>query len=197
MRGDPAQFEAIGNRLGFQIVEASPEQLQLVWHGPRFPAYLCLAISLLLLFLSVPILWALQTRGFSGPAASLWYFPLMNLILLGIGVYLIFQRRRIVFDNNAGQVRLYKRGMLRSPALSADYREIEKLRLGIDQVYSGFAVAGSSATQRFPVPSLRLLLKGGDTVLLDRGSVKRLKDLGENIARRVHKPFAVEVSAPR
>ena len=65
MIGDPAQFETIGNRLGFEIVENTREKLRLVWHGARFPAFLCLGIAVLLLFVSVPIIEALRLRGFA------------------------------------------------------------------------------------------------------------------------------------
>jgi hypothetical protein len=54
MIGDPAEFEAIGNRLGFHIVEDTPEKIVLRWQGARFPAFLCLGIALLLLFVSIP-----------------------------------------------------------------------------------------------------------------------------------------------
>ena len=60
MIGNPVQFEAIGNRLGFHVVEQTPQKLRLLWHGARFPAFLCLGIALLLLFVSVPILQALD-----------------------------------------------------------------------------------------------------------------------------------------
>jgi hypothetical protein len=66
MIGDPSQFEAIGNRLGFNIIEDSPERLRLRWQGARFPAFLCIGIAVLLLFVSVPILQALHLRG--GPS---------------------------------------------------------------------------------------------------------------------------------
>ena len=70
MIGNPAQFEAIGNRLGFRVVEETPDKLRLLWQGARFPAFLCLGIALLLLFVSVPITLALWRRGFVGPAGS-------------------------------------------------------------------------------------------------------------------------------
>ena len=106
MTGDPLQFEAIGNRLGFRIVEESSDTLRLLWQGPRFPAFLCLGIALLLLFVSVPILQALQLRGFVGPAGSLWYFPLMNLVLFAISLFLLTQRRTIEFDSRSQNVEL-------------------------------------------------------------------------------------------
>jgi hypothetical protein len=197
MEGNPAQFEAIGNRLGFHIVDESPEKLRLVWQGPRFPAFLCLGIALVLLFVSVPIMQALQLRGFTGPAGSLWYFPLMNLILFAISIYLLSQRRTIIFDDGAKKIMLSRRSLIRTTTFSATYSEIEKLRLGFDQVYSGFALAGSSAAQSFAVPTLRLLIRGGQSVLLDRGGSRRLEDLGRRISERLEKPLDVERAPPR
>lgn len=66
------------------------------------------------------------------------------------------------------------------------------MRLGADQVYSGFAVAGSSAAQSYPVPSLRLVLKTGETVLLDRGGVRRLENLGKRLSHHLGKPLQTE-----
>ena len=80
MEGNPVEFEALGNRLGFIIAKEEEQRLELTWRGPRFPAYLCLGIALLLLCVSLPIVEAIRLRGFIGPAASLWYFPVMNLI---------------------------------------------------------------------------------------------------------------------
>src|SRR5215831_6439396 len=98
MQGNPAEFEALGNRLGFRIIEETSEKLRLVWQGARFPAFLCLGIAVALLFISVPIVQAIRFRGLVGPAGSMWYFPLMNLILFGIAVYLLSQKRTIVID---------------------------------------------------------------------------------------------------
>jgi len=185
MEGNPADFEAIGNRIGFRIVEDSSARLRLLWQGPRFPAFLCLGIALLLLSVSVPIAQAIYLNGFASRAASLWYFPLMNLVLIGIAIYLLAQQRRIVIDNAARSVTLTRRNFYKAISLTLTYGDIENVRLGMDQVYSGFAVAGSSAAQSFPVPSLRLYLKGGASVLLDRGGARRLKALGEKIAPRL------------
>src|ERR1043166_6623922 len=88
MQGQPSDFEAIGSRLGFRAVADDAAKLLLVWQGARFPAFLCLGIALGLGFVSVPIVEALRQRGFAGPAASLWYFPVMNLVLLGIAAFL-------------------------------------------------------------------------------------------------------------
>jgi hypothetical protein len=192
MQGNPANFDAIGNRLGFQIAENSTQSLKLIWRGPRFPAYLCLSIAILLLFISVPIIEAIRLRGFIGPAASLWYFPLMNMILFGIAFYLLTLKRTILFDHEAETIILTTRSLFNRLSLSASYAEIEQVNLSFDQVYNGFAVAGSSAAEKFPVPSLRLFLISGDSVLLDRGSRSKLKDLGKQIGERLRRPFEID-----
>jgi hypothetical protein len=192
MQGNPVDFDAIGNRLGFRIAENSMRSLKLIWHGPRFPACLCLSIACLLLFISVPITEAIRLRGFVGPAASLWYFPLMNIILFGIALYLLTLKRTILFDHEAETVTLTNTNLFNRSGLLASYSEIEQIHLGVDQVYNGFAVAGSSAAERFPVPSLRLFLVNGDSVLLDRGSRGRLKELGRQIGERLKRPFEID-----
>jgi hypothetical protein len=192
MIGDPAQFEAIGNRLGFHIVEQSPQKLRLRWQGARFPAFLCLGIALLLLFVSVPIVQALRLRGFVGPAAALWYFPLMNLVLFGISIYLITQRRMIVFDSMAHQLTLRRQSLYRSIILCAPYSEIATVKLGVDQVYSGFALGGSTAAEKFAVPALRIGFTSGNDVLLDRGSFKKLAELGKLVSQQVAKPLKID-----
>jgi hypothetical protein len=192
MDGDPAQFEAIGSRLGFRVVEDKPDKLRLIWQGARFPAFLCLGIAVGLLFVSVPIFEAIRLRGFASPAGALWYFPLMNLILFGISFYLLSQKRTIVIDNASRHVILTRWSLYRVTRFSVHYSEIDKLRLGTDQVYSGFAVAGSSAAQSFPVPALRLLLTEGQSVLLDRGSLRKLQDTGKRISEQVMKPLEMD-----
>jgi hypothetical protein len=192
MEGQSAQFESIGSRLGFRVVEENIDWLKLAWQGPRFPAFLCFGISVLMLFVSVPIIQALRWRGFVGPAGSLWYFPLMNLILLGISVYLILQKRTVVINSAAQTVTLTKRSLHRQNVLALSYSEIDKLELGLDQVYSGFSVAGSSAAQSFPVPSLRLIVGNGDSILIDRGSRRKLAELGNSISERLAKPLAID-----
>jgi hypothetical protein len=192
MEGNPDQFEAIGSRLGFRVAEENQEKLRLVWRGARFPAFLCLGIALALLFLSVPILQAIHQRGFEGPAASLWYFPVMNLTLLGIAAFLLSLERTILLDRQKHHVVLLKRNIFRRASLRVDYEEVVALTLGRDEVYSGFAVAGSSAAQKYPVPSLRLSLKGGATLLLDRGGRTRLQALGQRLSRHLGKPLETE-----
>jgi hypothetical protein len=194
MEGNPAEFEAIGSRLGFQVVEDNGAVLKLVWQGTRFPAFLCVGIAVALLFISVPIVEAIRVRGFTGPASSLWYFPVMNLILFVISIYLVLMKRTIVFDDEKQRVTLTKKGLFRSVRFTAGYSEIELIRIGVDQVYSGFAVAGSSAAQTFPVPSVRLQLSGGETVLLDRAGLRRLKPLAERLCQRLRKPCEIEAA---
>jgi hypothetical protein len=192
MNGNPAHFEAIGSRLGFRIAADAPGKLVLVWQGARFPAFLCLGIALALLFISVPIIEALRQRGFEGPAASLWYFPLMNLILLGIAVYLLSVKRTIVFDRNEQTIYLYKRSIFRTRRFCANNDEVTSLKIGTDQVYSGFALAGSSAAETYSIPSLRLMLKNGEAVLLDRGGIKRLEDFAKRLSPLIDKPLTRE-----
>ena len=196
MIGDPAQFETIGNRLGFEIVENTREKLRLVWHGARFPAFLCLGIAVLLLFVSVPIIEALRLRGFAGPAGALWYFPLMNFILFAIALFLVTQRRVIEIDSRARQVILRRHSLYRSIVLSASYDEIDKFKLGFDQVYSGFALGGSTAAQKFSVPALRMVLRDGAAVLLDRGSVRKLRELGKLASELLSRPLEIDLAGP-
>jgi hypothetical protein len=191
MIGDPSQFEAIGNRLGFSIVEDSPGRLRLSWQGARFPAFLCVGIAVLLLFVSVPILQALSLRGFTGPAGSLWYFPLMNLVLFGIAIFLVTQRRTIEFDSGAKSFELCRRSLYRKTSLTASFDEIEKITLSNDQVSSGFAIGGSTAAESFPVPALRVHFTGGQAALLDRGSMRRLEGAGKKIAARIGKTLEI------
>jgi hypothetical protein len=192
MIGNPAQFEAIGNRLGFHVVEQTPQTLRLLWQGARFPAFLCLGIALLLLFVSVPIIQALQLRGFVGPAGSLWYFPVMNFVLFGIAIFLVTQRRVIEVDSDSRQITLLRRSFYRTAKLRATPEEINKIKLGFDQVYSGFALGGSTAAEKFPVPALRIVLTTGESVLLDRGSFRKLAELGKLMGERVAKPFEID-----
>jgi hypothetical protein len=194
MEGNPSQFEVIGSRLGFRVAEENPARLSLVWRGARFPAYLCLGIAIALLFLSIPILEAIRQRGFAGPAGSLWYFPVMNLILLGISIFLLSLERIISLNDEDRRVVLSKRNIFRSVKVAVPYDEVISLQLGTDQVYSGFAVAGSSAAMRYPVPSLRLILKCGATVLVDRGGKGRLQALGQRLSQHLGKPLQSEAS---
>lgn len=206
MNATPAEFEAIGTRLGFRVVEQSPSRIRFLWRGPRFPAFLCLGIALLLLFISVPIVEALRLRGFVGPAGSLWYFPVMNLILFAIALFLVTQRRTIDIDPAQHIITLRRQSFYRTYSFTARGEEIAQIALGVDQVYSGFAIGGSTAAQHFPAPALRLELKTGESVLLDRGSFGKLAELGRTISAGIGKPLAIDpelaaakhdVSAPR
>ena len=189
MEGQPSDFEAIGNRLGFRIAQVNERYLKLSWQGPKFPAVLCLAIALALIFVSLPIFEAIRIRGFVGPAASLWYFPLMNIVLFGISLYLLSLRRTVILDGSSQRVLLSRQTLFSRRRLHLAYGEVAPVKLGLDQVYSGFAMAGSSAAQTFPVPSLRLITGAGQSVLLDRGNRKNLEALGELISERLQKPL--------
>ncbi|MBI4527613.1 MAG: hypothetical protein HY695_27775 [Deltaproteobacteria bacterium] len=197
MDGNPADFEAIGNRLGFRVAAEDAERFVLVWRGARFPAFLCFGVATALLFISVPIVEAIRQRGLEGPAASLWYFPVMNLILLGISVFLFSLKRLIVFDHKKQRVELQRQSIFGRTRLHLNYDELSAIRMGIDRVYSGFAVAGSSAAERFPVPSLRLVVKNGETVLLDRGSKRRLEPLAKHLGEVLGKPLQLAEEAPQ
>lgn len=192
MHGDPSEFEALGSRLGFRLIQETPERIVLIWQGARFPAFLCLGIAAALMFISVPIVEALRQRGFEGPAASLWYFPLMNLVLLGISFYLLSLKRTIVVDAKAKTIVLSKRTLLCRSELRLNWDEVKTLRLGVDQVYSGFAIAGSSAAETYPVPSLRLVLEDGDEVLFDRGGKRKLEELAQKVNALTGKPVEIE-----
>jgi len=185
MIGNPAQFEALGNRLGFRIVENTPDKLRLLWQGARFPAFLCLGMAVLLLGVSIPIVQALLLRGFVGPAGSLWYFPLMNLVLFGIAIFLISQRRSIEICGRCRDLTLRRQSLYRSIVFKVNFDEISKITLGNDQINSGFAVGGSTAAQTFAVPALRLVVSNGANVLLDRGSFKKLAEIGNLVSERM------------
>jgi hypothetical protein len=189
MKGHPSDFEAIGSRLGLRVAREDQARIVLVWQGARFPAFLCLGIALALAFVSVPIVEALRQRGFVGPAASLWYFPLMNLVLFGIAAFLLSMKRTIAIEKSLRRVTLKRRSLFRTVDLPIAFDAIIALRLTADQVYSGFALAGSSAAETYPVPSLRLVLGNAETVLLDRGGAKRLAALAERISDWIGKPL--------
>jgi len=82
----------------------------------------------------------------------------MNLILFGIAFFLLTQRRTIEIDPSAGRLSLRRQSLYRSVGFTAAGSEIAGVTLGIDRVYSGFALGGSTAAERFPVPALRLEL---------------------------------------
>lgn len=189
MLGDPTAFESIGSRLGFDSEFEDSEQMRLVWRGGRFPALLCLGIAGFLLFLSVPILQAIRIQGWDSPVGSLWYFPVMNLLLFGVAGFLLSLRRAISVDRRAARVFLSKRNLWKGSRLTVEFAEIEALKLAPDQVYSGFAVAGSTAGEKsFPAQSLRLRLRNGQSVLLDRGGGRKIEALAQKLSRLLDRP---------
>ena len=116
----------------------------------------------------------------------------MNLVLFGIALYLIFQRRTVVIDSTAQKITLTRRTLRQSEVLSLDYNETDRIELGLDAVYSGFAVAGSSAAQSFPVPSLRVVSTDGKSILLDRGNRRNLAEIGKKISTRLNRPLKID-----
>ncbi len=190
MEGDPRHFESFISHLGFQIHQEDSYGVSMVWRGARYPGFLCLGLSLALLGLSVPVLRAILIRGMDSTAMSLWYFPAMNLILFCVAIFLLSLNRTTVIDQRSKRVLLSKRSILKRRSLAVPFGEIAALRVGTDMVYSGLAVAGSTMGQsRFPTASLRLTLKGGETVLLDRGSKQKIHDLALRINRFLDKPI--------
>ena len=190
MQAQPRHFESVGSRLGFHVREETPARLFLSWQGARFPGWLCLGLALALLFVSVPILVAIRLKGFGSRVGALWYFPFMNVVLLGIGAFLVSVRRSIVLDRESAQVLLTKTTLINRRVLRLAFADVTHLKVGVDQVYSGAGVAGSTVGQSyFPVHSLRLVLTGGETVLLDRGSERRMASLGEKLSRFLERPL--------
>lgn len=193
MRGHPSRFESFVTRLEFQTDEEGEDRLSLVWRGARFPGYLCLGLSLALLILSVPIMEAIRIRGLGTTVASLWYFPVMNIILFGVAAFLLSLKRVIVMDQGSHQVYLLKKSLLRRSDLAVNFSEIVALRLGTDMVYSGPVLAGSTSGQSFfPASALRLVLTSGETVLLDRGNKSRMEDLARRLSSCLCKPITSE-----
>jgi len=193
MVGDPGHFESIGSRLGFRTQIANDDQIRLVWYGGRFPAFLCLGVAAFLLLLSVPVYQAIRIHGLNSPVGSLWYFPVMNVVLLGVVGFLLSLKRVIAVDRVAGEISLTKRNLWSRRQLIVNFEEVQAIRLGNDQVYSGFAVAGSTAGEKsFPALSLRLVLPGSKSVLLERGAGRRTRELATRLSAFIGKPVQDE-----
>ena len=161
----------------------------MVWRGGRFPALLCLGIAAFLLLLSVPVFLAILAHGLDSAVGNLWYFPAMNVVLFKVAVFLLTLKRTIRLDRRAGTVHLSRTSLFMRRRLTLEFDEVRAVSVADDQVYSGFAVAGSTAGQKsFPARSLRLLLSGSQSVLLDRGGGRRLDELAERIGRLMDKP---------
>lgn len=189
MTGDPRHFESIGNRLGFRAIPSGGDEIHLVWRGGRFPALLCLGIAAFLLLLSVPVFLAILAHGLDSAVGNLWYFPAMNVVLFKVAVFLLTLKRTIRIDRRAGRVHLSRTSLFMRRRLTLEFNEVRAVSVADDQVYSGFAVAGSTAGQKsFPARSLRLVLSGSQSVLLDRGGGRRLEELAERIGRFMDKP---------
>ena len=189
MTGDPRHFESIGNRLGFRAIPSGDDEIHLVWRGGRFPALLCLGIASFLLLLSVPVFLAILAHGLDSAVGNLWYFPAMNVVLFKVAVFLLTLKRTIRIDRRAGEVHLSRTSLFMRRRLTLGFQEVRAVSVADDQVYSGFAVAGSTAGQKsFPARSLRLVLSGSQSVLLDRGGGRRLDELAERIGHLMDKP---------
>ena len=189
MTGDPRHFESIGNRLGFRAIPSGDDEIHLVWRGGRFPALLCLGIGCFLLLLSVPVFLAILAQGLDSAVGNLWYFPAMNVVLFGVVLFLLTLKRTIRIDRRAGRVQLSRTSLFMRRRLTLEFDEVRAVSVADDEVYSGFAVAGSTAGQKsFPARSLRLRLAGSQSVLLDRGGGRRLDELAERIGRFMDKP---------
>ncbi len=189
MTGNPGHFESIGNRLGFREAPSRDDELNLVWRGGRFPALLCLGIACFLLLLSFPVFLAIRTHGLDSAVGNLWYFPAMNVVLFGVVAFLLTLKRTIRIDRRARKVHLSRTSLFMRRRLTLEFDEVRAVRVADDQVYSGFAVAGSTAGQKsFPARSLRFLLPGSQSVLLDRGGGRRLDELAERIGHFMDKP---------
>ena len=98
----------------------------------------------------------------------------------------------IEIDGPSKRIVLRRRSFLRIHELSAGYDEISEFRLGFDEIQSGFAVAGSTGAEKFPVPALRMVLTSDETVLLDRGSRAKLNEIGKLISQRAGRPLVLD-----
>ena len=196
MVGNPRDFESIGSRLGFRLLVANHDQIHLVWRGGRFPAFLCLGVAVFLLLLSIPVFQAIRIHGLDSAVGSLWYFPVMNVVLLGVVVYLLSMKRVILVDRATDRITLTKRNLWSRRRLTVDFDEVEAIRLGNDQVYSGFAVAGSTAgAKSFPALSLRLILPDSQSVLLERGAGRMTRELATRLGEFMGKPVRSEIES--
>ena len=185
----PHHFESFFTRLGLQVHEENTHHTSLVWHGMRFPGWLCLGLSVVLLFVSLPVVQAIHLQGLGSVAGSLWYFPAMNIVLFFVAAYLLSLGRRIVIDHEARRLFVSKKSLFHRRVLEVEFSDIRALRLGTDMVYSGPVLAGSTTGQSFfPASSLRLVLSNGETLLLDRGEKKRMKLLARQVEHLVDRP---------
>jgi len=188
MQGDPRHFESFFIRLGFQTEVDNSDRLFLIWQGTRFPGFLCLGTAVALLTLSLPVALAIHSQGWGTAATSLWYFPVMNLILFAVAFFLLTLKRTILVEGTSSLVTLSKRSFCRHHVISVPFNEIKGLRLGMDQVYSGPAVAGSTTGLKFfPAFSLRLVMECSATILLDRGSRRRIEELAQRLSEKIQK----------
>jgi len=118
----------------------------------------------------------------------------MNGVLLGVVAFLLSLKRTILVDRTAGKIWLTKRNLWSRRQLIVDFDEVEAIRLGNDQVYSGFAVAGSTAgAKSFPALSLRLILPDSQSVLVERGAGRTTRELATRLGEFMEKPVRNEI----
>ena len=185
MTGDPRHFESIGSRLGFRAEPSADGEISLVWRGGRFPAVLCLGLAAFLLLLSVPVFLAIRTQGLDSAVGNLWYFPTMNVVLFGVALFLLTLKRVIRIDRRAGKVYMTRSSLLMRRRLTVEFDEVRALRVADDQVYSGFAVAGS--TGRAEVVSCPLTSPA--PVRLAVGAARPGRQQAARRARGAHRPL--------
>jgi hypothetical protein len=189
LKGDPARFEWRGSRIGHRV-EEKDGGIVLTWKCPLFPSLLCLGIALLLLFPSFFVVKGIWLRA-SGPAASLWYFPAMNLVLLGIGIYLLSLRRQVVFKRMEKGIRFTRLSLFDTEILLMGFHEVARAEVATDLVRIGFMLIGGGDKEGYPIPALRLVLRGGHTVLVERGRKATVVELGGKISRVVGCPLVI------
>ena len=144
----------------------------------------------------MPVFLAIRAHGLDSAVGNLWYFPAMNVVLFGVVLFLFTLKRTIRIDRRARTVSLTRSSLFMRRRLTLGFDEVTGLRVADDQVYSGFAVAGSTAGKKsFPARSVRLLLAGSGSVLLDRGGGRRLDDLAARMGEFMGKP--VDAVPPR
>lgn len=144
----------------------------------------------------MPVFLAIRAHGLDSAVGNLWYFPAMNVVLFGVVLFLFTLKRTIRIDRRARTVSLTRSSLFMRHRLTVGFDEVASLKVADDQVYSGFAVAGSTAGEKsFPARSVRLLLAGSGSVLLDRGGGRRLDDLAARVGEFIGKP--VDAVPPR
>ena len=138
--------------------------IRLLWRGPRFPAFLCLGIALLLLLISVPIVRSHSHSWFRWPGGIALVFSADESDSVRHCVFLLTQRRTIEIDPGAGRLSLRRQKPLSVCRLYGDGQR--------DPLESPSVSIASTAVSRwvgrpprsaFQLPALRLELSSGET----------------------------------